>query len=200
MTYHYHLHPNDALKMNAERIFKFVDEYSKDRNKGGHIWADPNNMGHGKVVKLWNGPKGNLWVDLGSDRDSRATDTVMEMVNMILRYFYGAIEIKVGGTYTEYINQADRVCEVIDVKRKRFRVEFEMPNVTQQGWRNGIPALGTMYYRPELALPYIRQRTGESIGDWYTRREELLSKKYERFSKAGYSNKATARYNGKAVA
>jgi hypothetical protein len=54
--------------------------------------------------------------------------------------------VSVGDTWTDWINQGDRDCEVIAVKKLRFRIRFEMPTVTQEGWRRGTLVCGVLYY------------------------------------------------------
>ena len=75
-------------------------------------------------------------------RQARTTPT--EHVRLTLQ------PVKVGDCYGELINQAVRDCEVIEVKRTRYRIVFEMPNCEQKGWRSGVlfnKALHTLNYR-----------------------------------------------------
>jgi len=46
------------------------------------------------------------------------------------------IEIKVGVMFSEYINQAERECEIVKVTKTRFRFEYELPRSGMTGsWR-----------------------------------------------------------------
>jgi len=55
-------------------------------------------------------------------------------------------EVVVGDMFTEMINQGLRDCEVLAVKKIRYRIVFEMPKGDQQGWRRGVPICGRLFY------------------------------------------------------
>lgn len=63
-------------------------------------------------------------------------------------YLFGK-PVVVGDGFTEVINQGRRDCEVIAVKKTRYRIEFDMPNCVQQGWRTGTRIGDTLYYTIE---------------------------------------------------
>ncbi len=64
-------------------------------------------------------------------------------------YLFGE-PLEIGEMYTEFINQGDRDCYILDIKRTRYRIEFEMPNCTQEAWRTGI-RIGDGLYIPVSA-------------------------------------------------
>ncbi len=41
-----------------------------------------------------------------------------------------------GYGFDSWINQQVRECQVVDIKRTRFRIWFQMPNCEQYGWRH----------------------------------------------------------------
>ena len=52
-------------------------------------------------------------------------------------YLFGT-PLEIGDSFTQFINQGDRDCYILDIKRTRYRIEFEMPNCTQEAWRKGL--------------------------------------------------------------
>lgn len=63
-----------------------------------------------------------------------------------LRAWLFSDQVQVGDEFAEVINQGLRYCEVIVVKKLRYRIEFEMPACTQQGWRRGVVVCGRLFY------------------------------------------------------
>lgn len=56
--------------------------------------------------------------------------------------------VKVGDAWTMTINQGRRDVEVVDVKKLRYRIEYEMPNAGMMGsWQTGIMIAGKLYKR-----------------------------------------------------
>lgn len=60
--------------------------------------------------------------------------------------FFFSEQVHVGDIFSENINQGDRDCEVVAVKKTRYRIEFEMPNCVQGGWRHGVVVCDKLYY------------------------------------------------------
>jgi hypothetical protein len=80
------------------------------------------------------------------------------MAEALIAFLLG-VHIEEGVDYEEEINQGVRTVEVLAVKRARFRVEFDMPNIEfQQGWRHPCFKRHSTewYYRPKGMglLPY----------------------------------------------
>lgn len=67
-----------------------------------------------------------------------------------LKAFLLGVKVEPGKGFLEDINQADRDCEVLSLKRTRFRIEYEMPNAGMvQAWRKpGLARGGDWYYVP----------------------------------------------------
>lgn len=65
-----------------------------------------------------------------------------------LNAWFFSSPVVLGDVFTEFINQADRDCSVIEMKRTRYRIEFDMPNCTQQGWRTGVRVGDILFYKP----------------------------------------------------
>ena len=65
--------------------------------------------------------------------------------------------LEIGDCLTLEINQGDRDCEVVAIKRTRFRVEYEMPNAGMMGgWKDGISVMGKMYYDDYTTPSFVR--------------------------------------------
>ena len=54
--------------------------------------------------------------------------------------------VEVGDVHREHINHGWRECEVLKTGKIRYRILFEMPNCTQEGWRRGILVCGELFY------------------------------------------------------
>ncbi len=55
--------------------------------------------------------------------------------------------VQLGDSWAEWINQDERFCKVIEIKRVRYRIEYEMPTCVQQGWRHGVRVCGRLFYQ-----------------------------------------------------
>jgi len=137
----------EKLKKEIERVIDIVENYESGSY---HIWAKTNEDGSpdtfSKVVKLWGVVKENGYcVDINTSDNSFFGLTKEEVIDKILFNFYGLSFVKKGLTFYQNINQAERFCEVLDVKNTRFRISFEMSGSKkgggewyQEGWRKGI--------------------------------------------------------------
>ena len=119
---------------------------------------------HGRVVKVWSwkseNTKGKLFYAAAfSDNGSgvRAKDFYYDkpwdLLNAINHFLLGE-PVEPGMDFIEFINQGERECFVLGVNRSRFRIEFEMPNCIQEGWRSGIRVAGKLYYSPVTRSNY----------------------------------------------
>lgn len=54
--------------------------------------------------------------------------------------------VEVGQAFSDWINQGDRECVVLEIKRTRARIEFEMPNCLQRGWRPIVRVCGQPFW------------------------------------------------------
>jgi hypothetical protein len=58
--------------------------------------------------------------------------------------------VVLGDQLLREINQANRECVVVEVKKLRYRIEYEMPGGPQQGWRTGCRVAGRLFYAAGL--------------------------------------------------
>jgi len=75
------------------------------------------------------------------------TDGIRAVAMIMYTYLRG--KAITSGTYLKMtVNQSPRECEVIDVKRSRFRIEYEMPNCTNLvgAWRYGMKFFDRMFF------------------------------------------------------
>jgi hypothetical protein len=75
----------------------------------------------------------------------RSLVAYFEAARQLNAYLYGVAVVE-GATFTEWINQGMRRCEIVRVTPTRFRIEFDMPTCTQGGWRRSILVNGRPYY------------------------------------------------------
>lgn len=116
----------------------------------------------GKIIKVWLNKR-------RSDTDQWAFDASKDGDPITTHYFNGftsilhaassfllGVELQEGAMFDELINQGVRDCEVVTVKRARFRIEYEMPNAGMMGaWRKPTFIRGDgWYYNPDREYVY----------------------------------------------
>lgn len=94
------------------------------------------------ILTLWQGERRvDVFVYDGRDRRFQ-----MSSVIRIANAWLFAKPVKVGDAWTEEINQGKRFVEVVEVKRLRYRIEYEMPKAgLMRAWRRGI-MIGKLLY------------------------------------------------------
>ncbi len=70
-------------------------------------------------------------------------ESVMPVINA---WLFGR-PVQVGDSWTERVNQDERLCKVIEIKRVRYRIEYQMPTCVQQGWRHGVQVCDRLFYQ-----------------------------------------------------
>ncbi len=73
--------------------------------------------------------------------------TELQSVMPVINAWLFGRPVKLGDSWTEWVNQDERCCKVIEIKRVRYRIEYEMPTCVQQGWRHGIRVCDRLFYQ-----------------------------------------------------
>lgn len=107
--------------------------------KTGHLSPSENLNLRDRICKVWFNAPGRIDVDFPRENLPDGKDEYVRFqtedaaIDFIFGYLHGVLDEGGDFEFTAHINQGDRECSIVDRKKSRVRVQYEMPNAGLMG-------------------------------------------------------------------